>query len=311
MHPEFVRQLIDQGENGQVEFKSVDARPEAIAREIVAFANTAGGTLLIGVGDDGEIVGLETNDITGKGVEERLANISRHNIIPALRLDSRLVGIAGKKLLVVTVPKGCDKPYQTIDGKYWIRVGSTNRTATKEELSRLFQQAGLVHFDIAPVPDTGEKDLDPDAIGHYYRTCYDIDFPALEETEQRNILRNADILIAHDGNWVTSVGGMLLFGKNPQRRLPQAAVSFALFKGDTPTDELVDKKELTGTLPALIDNMVSLVKVVYSRGFHHRRATTHGDDADTGQGATGGNGQCGCPPRLFHRSWQDHGATLS
>nr|VFJ62890.1 MAG: ATP-dependent DNA helicase RecG [Candidatus Kentron sp. FW] len=172
-----------------------------------------------------------------------------------------MVEITEKKLLVVTVPKGDDKPYQTIDGKYWIRVGSTNRMATKEELSRLFQQAGLVHFDIAPVPGTGEKDLDFDAIGHYYRTCYDIDFPELEEIEQRNILRNADILISHEGNWVTSVGGMLLFGKNPQRRLPQAAVTFALFKGDTLTDELVDKKELTGTLPTLIDNTVSLVKL--------------------------------------------------
>nr|VFJ58634.1 MAG: ATP-dependent DNA helicase RecG [Candidatus Kentron sp. FM]VFJ59587.1 MAG: ATP-dependent DNA helicase RecG [Candidatus Kentron sp. FM]VFK12852.1 MAG: ATP-dependent DNA helicase RecG [Candidatus Kentron sp. FM] len=261
MHPDLIRQLIAQGENNRLEFKSAQARPEAIAREIVAFANTLGGTLLLGVADDGAIMGVESEGVTGRHVEERLANILRHNIVPALGVEVSPVEMAGKTLLAIAVPKGRDKPYQTIDGKYWIRAGSTNRMATKEELSRLFQQAGLVHFDISPVVDTGVKDLDLDAIGNYYRTYYDIDFAALEEAERLNILDNADILIEHEGERTVSVGGMLLFGRQPQRRLPQSAVSFALFRGDMLTDELLDKKELTGTLPTLIDNTVALIKL--------------------------------------------------
>jgi ATP-dependent DNA helicase RecG len=251
-----LQQLISQGENSQVEFKSAAVRPEAVAREITAFANYQGGILLIGVEDDGTISGVSKPNL-----EEWLANITRHNIIPALNLQTEAIEMQGKTVFAVKIPKGVDKPYQTIDGKYWIRVGSTNRTATKEELSRLFQQAGLVHFDIAPIANTSLKDLDLNTIGNYYQTYYDIPFTDLETTEQENILYNADIFTQHEEQTVTTVGGLLLFGKQPQRRLPQAAITFAVFKGTDITAELIDKKEITGTLPELIDKTVSLVQL--------------------------------------------------
>lgn len=146
-------------------------------------------------------------------------------------------------------------------GKYLIRVGSTNRTATKEELSRLFQQAGLVHFDIAPVSHTGFKDLEQQALDEYFQTYYDLAFVDLEQEEQIKLLCNVDLLTEFEETITTTIGGLLLFGKQPQRYLPQAAVSFALFKGDSITDELLDKKELTGTLPQLIDNCSKLVQL--------------------------------------------------
>jgi len=200
-----IQQLINQGENSQVEFKSAAVRPEAVAREITAFANYQGGILLIGVEDDGTISG-----VFKPNMEEWLANITRHNIIPALNLQTEAIEMRGKTVFAVKIPKGVDKPYQTIDGKYWIRAGSTNRTATKEELSRLFQQAGLVHFDIAPIANTSLKDLDLNTIGNYYQTYYDIPFADLESTEQENILHNADIFTQHEGQTVTTIGGLLL-----------------------------------------------------------------------------------------------------
>jgi len=53
-----IQALIKQGENAQVEFKSASIRPESAAREMVAFANTLGGSLLIGVEDDGTVTGI-------------------------------------------------------------------------------------------------------------------------------------------------------------------------------------------------------------------------------------------------------------
>ncbi|SEH04762.1 Divergent AAA domain protein [Candidatus Venteria ishoeyi] len=111
--------------------------------------------MLIGVEDNGHISGLMQVN-----TEEWLSNILRHNIIPTLNAAIETISIEDKQVAVITVPKGKDKPYQTVDGKYWIRIGSTNCMATKEELSRLFQQAGLMHFDIAPVADTGFTDLE-------------------------------------------------------------------------------------------------------------------------------------------------------
>lgn len=130
-----------------------------------------------------------------------------------------------------------------------------------KELSRLFQQAGLVHFDISPVYDTSIDDLDGKRLAAYYHTDYELPFCELTADEQRNVLCNADLLTEEQGQIVATVGGLLLFGKYPQRRLPQSAIVFAVFKGHEITDTLIDKKELTGPLPELIDNTVSLLQL--------------------------------------------------
>ncbi len=144
--------------------------------------------------------------------------------------------------------------------------------------SRLFQQASLVHFDIAPVQNTRFKDLDLHLLAHYYQTYYAIDFPQLEETEQKNILKNTDLLTEFEQQTVATIGGLLLFGKQTQRHLPQSEITFALFKGNSITDELIDKKTLNGTLPELIDNCVKVVQLylpVSSEIEHLQRTDKH------------------------------------
>ena len=239
-------EIISQGENAAVEFKSASVRPESLAKEMVAFSNALGGTILIGVEDDGTISGVDAQRF-----EERVANICRHNVVPAINPVIDMVEINNLIVCAVGIPKGPHKPYQSLDGKFWVRVGSTNRQATKEELSRLFQSAGLVHFDISPVEGTSASDLDLHKAHLYWKGSYDIDFIDLDQEEQSSILINSDVLVPHEGNIVATVGGLLIFGKQPQRRLPQSSIMFALFKGRDVTAELVDKKEITGTLPEL------------------------------------------------------------
>lgn len=243
-----VESLIAQGENSAVEFKSSSVHAASLAREIVSFTNTNGGTVLVGVEDDGSIGGIEGRE----DLEEWTANVVRNNINPPVNPVIRRVETSGHEVLVIDVEKGKDKPYQTIDGKFWIRVGSTNRMATKEELSRLFQQAGLVHFDIAPLEGTLETDLNRNKLQEYWEDYYDIDYSRLESVEQEKLLLNADILVENGGERRVSVGGMLIFGVAPQRRLPQSSIQFAVFDGLSLTDDLLDKHEITGTLPELI-----------------------------------------------------------
>lgn len=252
--------LISQGENSSIEFKSGNVRPESVAKEMAAFSNSFGGTLLIGVEDDGIISGINMEKI-----DQWLANIARNNVIPAISPDISIENIESKKVAVVEIPKGMNKPYQTIDGKYYIRISSTNRTATKEELSRLFQQAGIVHFDLSPVEGTEGKDLDLLKVNDYWSTCYDINFISLEKHEQQKILINSDIIVPFEGGNVTSVGGLLLFGKQPQRRLPQSSIKTAIFKGEDITDDIIDKKEIIGVLPEIIDNTASLINIFLPR----------------------------------------------
>ena len=135
--------------------------------------------------------------------------------------------------------------------------------ATKEELSRLFQAAGLVHFDISPVMDTEFKDLDLEKIHAYFQATYQLDFAALDSEEQQRILSNIDVLTpsGDSGLLLTTVGGLLLFGKQPQRRLPQASIMFAVVRGVGIADEILDKKEVTGTLDELIEKTQALVRL--------------------------------------------------
>lgn len=261
MNPLQVLELISQGESSLLEFKEEQVRPESLAREMVAFSNTFGGTILIGVADNGTITGI--SDVST--IEQRAINVARHSVIPALNPTVEFLTLQGKSICLITVDKGTAKPYQTLDGKFLIRVGSTNRQATKEELSRLFQAAGLVHFDISPVAGTGFDDLDPSRLHDYWQSCYQISYGDLERGEQLNILKNTDILTAWEDQWVASVGGLLLFGRQPQRRLPHSAISFAVFSGNDLTDELLDKKELTGTLPELIDQGGALIRLFLPR----------------------------------------------
>lgn len=102
---------------------------------------------------------------------------------------------------------------------------------TVEELLRLFEASGSLHFDISPVEGTSINDLNIDIIRDYFIKYNTFDlFEELKEARER-ILVNADILKEIDGRKVCTVGGLLVFGKKPEKHLPQNGVSFAHFKG--------------------------------------------------------------------------------
>ncbi len=247
-----IQELIRQGENASLEFKQEDVRAESIAREIVAFANRDGGTLLLGIADDGTVQGLSKE----KNYEEWIANIARNNVVPSICTDFSLVLADGKKIALVIIPKGKDKPYQTRDGKYLVRVGTTNRVATQPELLRLFQASGVFHYDLTPVPRTEMKDLNLTRLDSYFQR-YQFDFSHESEDQKRILLQNTDVL-AESGE--LTLGGLLIFGTNPSRYLPQNGISFARFHGKTLNEKLIDKQNIDGNLDYQVDIGTAMIK---------------------------------------------------
>ena len=83
-----------------------------------------------------------------------------------------------------------------------------------------------------------------------------------EETKEsvERILVNADILKEVDGRKLCTVGGLLMFGKNPERHLPQNGVSFAHFSGNEITDVLIDKKTITGRIQDIAEQIMVVIK---------------------------------------------------
>ncbi|MEI6708287.1 MAG: ATP-binding protein [Methylococcales bacterium] len=135
-------------------------------------------------------------------------------------------------------------------------MGSTNRVASQSELMRLFQCSGMFHYDAVPVASASMNDLNMAALDAFF-SSYGIEFSREEDSARRTLLLNTDIL-ANTGE--PTVGGLLMFGINPTRYLPQSGILFAHFNGNEADDELIDRQEIGGTLPQQVDTALAVIK---------------------------------------------------
>ena len=148
-------ELIQNGENSGVEFKSSDVSSSELAIAIVCFANAKGGRILIGVEDDGTITGIRPKG--REPLDRWVANICRDSVKEWVLPYYEEIGVEkGKRVAVVTIDMGVNKPYYVLDrsGKpvFYMRVVKECRIIkSKEELGRLFQASGLVHPDLIPI----------------------------------------------------------------------------------------------------------------------------------------------------------------
>ena len=131
-----VADLITSPEGKTLEFKRDLSSLAPVMKTLVAFANTAGGALVVGVTDDGAVVGVAHP----LAEEERLASAIADSIRPAMTPEIDLVSHQGKTLLLVRVPHWRGPFYVRSEGPQegvYIRLGSTNRRAGPEILAEL------------------------------------------------------------------------------------------------------------------------------------------------------------------------------
>ena len=244
-------QPITNRENSRVEFKRDDCHPDELATEISALLNLEGGVIFLGVEDDGAISGLTRSR---EAAEEWVMTIARQNLQPAIIPVWTCMEIeVGKNVGVIELAADSPgKPYKARRGRAWvtfIRAGSTSREATREEEGRLYQAARLVRYEIKPVPDTGLEALDMDRIENYYQDVLKRSLPARTDFEnRRRLLLNSDLLVEAGAGAGASVAGLLLFGRNPNRRLPQAGVTAVAFPGLEKEYNTVDEERIRGPL---------------------------------------------------------------
>jgi predicted HTH transcriptional regulator len=145
MHSEIeLLRLVERGEDVQTEFKRLVHSPEKIAKSMVAFANTSGGVILVGVDDDRRIVGVQSE----KEIIEIIEEAGREFIEPEVDFDLEVIEFKGRDVLMVTVEESPDKPHFHIstvrdpntlkkkkEHKVYVRHGSKNTVASKEIVS--------------------------------------------------------------------------------------------------------------------------------------------------------------------------------
>ncbi|RKY03780.1 transcriptional regulator [Candidatus Poribacteria bacterium] len=235
-----LREIIEKGEDAFTEFKDERTHPEEIAASLVAFANAQGGRLIIGVSDEGEILGVGDPD----AVMQRIDQISFNNCEPPVTCFQEKVKIDDKIVIVVHIPKGGQRPYRTRRGMFFIRTSSGKRQATREELLRIFQEAKALNPDEIPVPGTSAQEIDVRYFGNFFREAFGRRVEE-EGVELERILMNMKLMTAEG---LLTTAGLLLFGENPQRHLPWAKIHIVRFEGTEISESLLDQKEITGTL---------------------------------------------------------------
>ena len=256
-------ELIANLENSRVEFKRDDIHPDSLAKEMSALLNLEGGVILLGVEKDQRITGLTRSR---EEAEEWVMNIAQGNLQPAVvPLWSTIAMPDGTVVGAVELPADSPgKPHKARRGSAWVtfsRVGSTSREATREEEARLYQTARLVRYEIKAVLDTGIESLNLDRIENYYRDVLKRSVPARDDLDSwRQLLVNSDLLAASGDDVGASVAGLLLFGENPNRRLPQAGVTAVAFPGSDKEYNTVDEERIRGPLTSQVSRRGAAVE---------------------------------------------------
>lgn len=256
-------EIIHNGENSRIEFKRDDVHPDSLAKEMAALLNLEGGQILLGVEDDGRISGLTKSR---EEAEQWVMNVARQHVQPPIIPVWRSVALDDGTIVgVIGLPEDSPgKPYKAKRGTAWVtfvRVGSTSREATRDEEARLYQASHLMRYDIKPVLDTSIEDLDRSRLANYLQDILKHQVPAFEEAEAwQRLLVNLDILTETPDATVATVAGLLLFGKNPNRRLPQAGVTATAFPGEEKDYNTVDEERIRGPLVSMVSNRGSTLE---------------------------------------------------
>jgi len=243
--------LLARAEGKTLEFKRDLSSPIPVLRTVVAFANTAGGTLLIGVEDATRNV-LGIADPLALG--ERLASLISDSIEPRLVPEIEILPWRRTHLIGVEVHPSPSRPHYIsrdgLTGGTYVRVGSTNRRADEELIAEMRRFARGEAFDEQPLPE-----LDSEAID--FRVASE-SFAGVRKLRPRD-LETLRLLTAHQGRKVPTVGGVLLFGRDREHRFPDAWIQAGRFDG-TDKSRILDQSEIRSHPTQAIEEVIAFVQ---------------------------------------------------
>jgi ATP-dependent DNA helicase RecG len=253
-------EMIRNGESSGLEFKRDPIDNRALAKELVAFANLAGGSVLLGVDDDGSVSGT-TRDAVEEWVMTACRTKIRPEIIPYFEMVKDVE--PGKDVAVVRVEPGFSvhQVWHDQHSSYYIRVGSQSREASAEELARLFQQRGAFSIEARPVNGSSMAELDRRRLRDYFVRVRAQEAPAEEDDDGwRALLANTEFVETDAPGGAATVGGLLLFGIAPNRFLRHAGIAAAAYPGTVKDYATHERAELRGPMVPLMSARGQLVE---------------------------------------------------
>ncbi len=228
--------LVKGGEGYNVEFKvSIPSKVRELTEEVCAFANAAGGVLLIGIDDQNILRGANLDNSKKSAIQHSISEIT-----PTLHCSISQVEVEEKNIIAIEVPSGANKPY-VYSGAIYVRIGpNTQKLTTAEQMRDFFQQSDRIYFDEGACKDFNiAKEINQDLFR---------EFKALSrlgsDVSDDQIFRNLKLF---GGNDCFKNGAVLFFGKEPEKYFEKAIVRCVAFKG---LDKrfIIDDKSFGGPL---------------------------------------------------------------
>lgn len=249
MTVEEIENIIRHSEVSRVQFKERIDDNYKIGAEMVAFSNSRGGNLIIGVKDKtGEKNPLSYEEL--QDTNQALSNIATQNVDPRIGIETDSVAVDGGHIMVVTIKEGINKPYKDNKGIIWAKQGSDKRRIVdNNEIAEMMEECGTFIPEVSSV-DATIDDLDLDTFKEYLLKRFenplrksgiepaDYDNKSLDEiisAISRNITLDRLLtnlrLMRSDGH--LTLAGLILFGKTPQLLCPTLTAKCISFYGNS------------------------------------------------------------------------------
>jgi len=249
-----LRKRIDVWENLHTEFKEWPIHNDDLAAAIVAFANTDGGLLILGVSKEYQIKGVGDIDKTLQSVD----SVAYQNCEPPITILQEIVQDEnGASVVVVGIPKGDQRPYRTNRGDYFIRTTSGRRRASRQELLRLFQSSESLYYDETLVARCSTADLGTQIIESYFKNFSQ----PLPNIGHEKLLHNMGFIRQQGNQYYPTLACVLFFGNKPQSFLPHAYITAARILGNDFSQPPSDTKRIEGTLLQMLEDAARFLRV--------------------------------------------------
>ena len=240
-------ELIEKGEDSQTQFKERFESIDALAAEICAFSNSNGGNILVGISDDGKIIGLAKEEI--RRLNQWVSNACSQKIDPQVNVTTQNIKYQDRIVMVISVSMGSNKFYMANGKDIWVKVGADKRRAKREEIQRLLQSSGHLYADEMPVENTNLSDINIDLFRSFYERR------THEKLEELNIPLEkvlSNLKLMEDGK--LTLAGLLTFGKKPEEKKPQFVIKAVLFPGNSPAvSEYKDSRDISGNISKVFE----------------------------------------------------------
>ena len=277
---------IKAGEVSGVQFKERILDKYDIACELVAFSNSHGGKLVVGIKDKtGEINALSYSEV--QETTNLLSDIASENVVPSILIKIDTVEVEDGNLVVATVKEGLNKPYHDNKGIVWVKNGADKRKVfDNAELAEMMTDCGSFAPDEAGVRDATVKDLDATTIKLFLGNRFDrvletkgltgdafneasLDMICSAIAKGHNcekILRNLRF-IRPDGT--LTVAAMLLFGKYTQRWMPMMTAKCICFAGNSVGSKVFRDKVNDADMEGNLLHQYDTIMDFFTRNLHN------------------------------------------